>query len=176
MAKPIFGPGDDVENPNGIRVISIERANAKLSSLGIDAETPNLIEALNRRCDDFKNALQTATQTFGRDRLFWREQTDLREKRLQELERDIQRLEADNAEIHPKENLARAVKAEKEKTDLQRRLNNAVDRNIELERMLEEAPALVGESYHGPWWENAASKKDTHTAKLVDIKPIESKP
>lgn len=46
--NPLFEPADGVENVNGIRVISIERANEKCASLGIDAETPGKLKRLER--------------------------------------------------------------------------------------------------------------------------------
>lgn len=42
----------------------------------------------------------------------------------------------------------------------------------EVEHMLAAAPVVVSEMFHGPWWENAASKKDTYRARIVQIEEI----
>lgn len=58
--------------------------------------------------------------------------------------------------------------------DLQRRLNNAVDRNIELEHQIEAAPTVVCRMDGGKWAcdEHLGFARATHKARLVRIEEI----
>lgn len=46
----------------------------------------------------------------------------------------------------------------------------------EFQKRLEEAPKVYGGIKSGHYWETVQASHDTHTAKLMNIEPIEEKP
>lgn len=128
--------------------MAVEYANSKLSSIGIDAETPGkirLIEYLEKRNAELNEIF--AEICVDRNRFY---------ARVVELERTNTELQK---RLHLESRMPDGVAYQ---------LAHA--RLTELERMIEEAPVIYGDNRLA--WDRQQDALDTHRARLVQIEEV----
>lgn len=187
--KNIFEPGDFQKSAWGLaREILVtdkqaaELANAKLTSLGIDAETPEKlkryewrIDKMQKTMEELKASLNSSAYLLDRTRL----ERDKSEERVAELKRSVDSWKREEANwiAQEMELKNRLSELEHQKSNDNGMLHLLSGKISELERMIAEAPMVYATPSDGSVtdiWETTYhdTRNATHRARLVQIEPI----